>query len=72
MSSAQLHASAAFTPSGGNSSRYLLDKRLDGPHSRSERREKKILDPTGARTPTVVQHVASRCTDYAIPALVER
>jgi hypothetical protein len=32
----------------GNSPRYLLDRRLGGPQSRSGRRgEKKILDPTG-------------------------
>jgi hypothetical protein len=33
---------------------------------------KKILDRTGTRipTPSVVQPVASRCTDYAIPAQI--
>jgi hypothetical protein len=41
---------------------------LGEPQSRSgRRREEKILVPTGTRTPTssVVQPVASRCTDYA-------
>jgi hypothetical protein len=52
-------------------SRYPLDRRLDGPHSRSGRSGKeKILYPTGTRTPTpsVVQPVAIRYTDYAIQA----
>jgi hypothetical protein len=35
------------------SPRYLLDRRLRGPQSRSgQRGENKILDPTGTRTPT--------------------
>jgi hypothetical protein len=44
--------------------------RLGGPQSRSRRHgEVIILDPTGTRTPTsVVQPVASRYTDCAIPA----
>jgi hypothetical protein len=49
------------------------DKRLGGPQSRSGRRgEEGILDPTGFRTPTssVVQPVASRYTEYAIPAQI--
>jgi hypothetical protein len=29
-----------------------MDRRLGGPESRSGRREEKILDPTGTRTPT--------------------
>jgi hypothetical protein len=55
----------------GKSPRYPLDRRLDGPQSRSGRfGEEKILDPTGTRIPdpSVVQLVASRYTDYAIPA----
>jgi hypothetical protein len=33
--------------------RYLFDRRLGGPQSRSGRsREEKILDPTGTRNPT--------------------
>jgi hypothetical protein len=37
----------------GKSPRYPLDKRLGGSQGRSgRRREKKILDPTGTRTPT--------------------
>jgi hypothetical protein len=47
------------------SPQYPLDRRLGGPQSRSgPRREEKILDPY----PSVVQPVASRYTDYAIPA----
>jgi hypothetical protein len=47
----------SFTPRPlypqGNSPRYPLDRRLDGPQSWSGRRgEDKILDPTGTRTPT--------------------
>jgi hypothetical protein len=47
----------SFTPPSlyprGKSPRSLLDRRLDGPQSRSGRRgEEKILDPTATRTPT--------------------
>jgi hypothetical protein len=49
----------------GKSPRYQLDRRWDGPQSRSGRREEKILNPTD---PSIVQPVASRYTDYAIPA----
>jgi hypothetical protein len=48
--------------------------RLRGPQSRSGRRgEEEILDPTGIRTLdfSVVQPVASRFIDYAIPARQE-
>jgi hypothetical protein len=65
----------SFTPgplySWGKGPRYPLDRRLAWRHNRSGRRgEKKILDPTGTRTPTprVAQPVASRYTGYAIPA----
>jgi hypothetical protein len=50
---------------------YPLDRRLGGPQSRSGRRgEEKIHDPTGIRTPTYPSSnvVASRYTDYTIPA----
>jgi hypothetical protein len=63
----------SFTPRPlyppGRSPRYLLYRRLGGPQSRSgQHGEVKILDPTGTRTPTsVVQPVASRYTDCAIP-----
>jgi hypothetical protein len=53
------------------SPRYPLDRMLGGPQSHSGRHgEEKILDLTGTRTPTysVVQTVASRYTDYVIPA----
>jgi hypothetical protein len=55
----------------GKGLRYPLDRRLGGPQSRSGRRgEEKILEPTGTQTPTssVIQPVASRYTDYDIPA----
>jgi hypothetical protein len=62
----QLHAPAALPP--GKEPRYQLDRRLGGPQSWSGRRgEEKILHPTGTRTPTP-RPVASRYTDYAIPA----
>jgi hypothetical protein len=46
----------------GRSPRYPFDRMLVG--------EEKVLNPTGTRTPTrrVVQPVASRYTDSAIPA----
>jgi hypothetical protein len=66
------YVSVGFTPqplySRGKSPRYPLDRRLSRPQSRSERRGgEKILDPTGTRN-SDVQPVASRYTDYAIPA----
>jgi hypothetical protein len=49
--SGQFHALAALPP--GIHLLYPLDGRLGGPKSRSGRYgEKKILDPTGTRTPT--------------------
>jgi hypothetical protein len=48
--------------------RYPLDRRLGGPQSLSGwYGEIKILDPTGTRTttPSVVEPVVSRYTDYA-------
>jgi hypothetical protein len=56
------------------SPQYPLDRRSGGPQNRFGRRgEEKILDPTGTRTSTfsVAQLVASRYTDYAIPASSE-
>jgi hypothetical protein len=37
---------------------YLLDRRLGGPQNRSGRREEKIVDHTGTRTPTPLLRVA--------------
>jgi hypothetical protein len=55
----------------GKKNRHTLDRRLRGSKSRSGRyREIKILDLSGARTPTtVVQPVASRYTECAKVAL---
>jgi hypothetical protein len=67
--SGQLHVQAALPT--GKRSKYPFDTRLGGPQIRSERQEGvKILDPTGTRNsdPSVVQPVASRYTDCAIPA----
>jgi hypothetical protein len=65
----------SFTPRPlyprGKSPRYPLVRKLGGPQSRSGiSGEENILDPTGTGTanPSVVQPVASRYTDYAIPA----
>jgi hypothetical protein len=58
-----------FNP-GGKSTQYLLDRRLGGTQSRSGRHGEKPFYSTGTGTPThsIVQPVASRYTDYAIPA----
>jgi hypothetical protein len=69
--SGQLHAPAALPPE--KSPRYPFYRRLGGPQSRSGRYEElKIFYPTGTRTPPprVVQPIASRYTDWAIPASV--
>jgi hypothetical protein len=65
----QLHAAAALFP--GKEPLLLIDRRLGGTQSPSgQRGEEKILDPTETRNsePSVVQPVASRYTDWAIPA----
>jgi hypothetical protein len=67
--SGQLYAPAALPR--GKSPRYPLHRRLGGAKSRYGRRgEEKIPDPTDTRTPTprVVQPVASRYTNCAVPA----
>jgi hypothetical protein len=67
--SGQLHAPAALPL--GKSPRYPFYRRLGGPQSRSGRYgEDKILDRSGTRTPapSVIEPVASRYTDYAVPA----
>jgi hypothetical protein len=69
--SGQLHAPVALPPE--KSPRYPFYRRLGGPQSRSGRYgEVTISYPTGTRTPAppVVQPVASRYTDWAIPAPV--
>jgi hypothetical protein len=56
----------------GKNPLYPLDGRLSAPQNRSGLRgEEKILDPTGTLNsdPLLVQLVASRYTDCAIPAL---
>jgi hypothetical protein len=65
----------SFTPlplyPRGKRLRYPLNRRLGKPQSRSGRHGvEKIIDPTGIRTPTssVVQPMASRYTDWAIPS----
>jgi hypothetical protein len=67
--SGQLHAPAALPP--GKSPRYSFYRRLGGPQSRSERYgEVKMFTLPGLELPLslVVQSVASRYTDWAIPA----
>ena len=59
----QHHAPAALPPV---KTRYPLYKRLGGPQGRSGR-VRKISPPPGF-DPRTVQPVASRYTDYAIPA----
>ena len=63
----QRHASAALRP---GKTLYPLYRRLDGPQGRSGR-VRKILPPQGF-DPRTIQPVASRYTDWAIPALEER
>jgi hypothetical protein len=67
--SGQLHAPAALPP--GKSPRYPCYRRLGGPQSRSGRYgEVKIFTLPGLELPSplLVQPVASRYTDWAIPA----
>jgi hypothetical protein len=61
----QRHALAALPP---ERTRYPLYGRLGGPHGRSGR-VRNILPPSGF-DPRTVQPVASRYTDWAIPAYV--
>jgi hypothetical protein len=60
----QRHSPAASPP---EMTRYPLYRRLGGPQGRSGR-VRKILLPPGF-DPRTVQPVASRYTDWAIPAL---
>jgi hypothetical protein len=70
--SGQLHAPAALLP--GKRPRYPFYKRLIGPQSRSGRYgEVKIFTLPGLELrPPVVQSVASRYTDWAILAPLQR
>jgi hypothetical protein len=66
--SGQLHAPAALPP--GKSPRYPFYRRLGGPQSRSGLYgEAKIFTLSGLELPLplIVQPVASRYTDWAIP-----
>jgi hypothetical protein len=60
----QRHAPAALPP---GMTRYLLYSSLGGPQGRSGRVRK--ISPTPGFDPRTVQPVASRHTDWAIPAL---
>jgi hypothetical protein len=63
----------SFTPQPlylrGKSPRYSLDMRLGGPQSRSGRRRENSWPYRDSNSdPSIVQPIASRYTDYAIPA----
>jgi hypothetical protein len=60
----QFHAPAALPP--GKETRYPLYRKLGGPQGRSGRVRK--ISPLPGMDPRTVQPVASRYTDYAIPA----
>jgi hypothetical protein len=66
---------AIFTPrslySQGRSPWYPLGRRLSGPQSRSGRggEEKNSQPPPGINPNPIVQPVAQRYTDWAVPAL---
>jgi hypothetical protein len=64
--SGQLHAPAALLR--GKNTRYSLDRRLDGPQSRTGRGENYWPYQECNSNPLVAQPVASRYNDYAIPA----
>ena len=59
----QRHAPTALPP---GKPRYTLNRRLGGPQGRSGRL--RIISPPPGFDPRTVKPVASRYTDYAIPA----
>jgi hypothetical protein len=59
----QRHAPAALPP---GKTRYSLYRRRDGPQGQAERMRK--ISPPPEFDHRTVQPVASRCTDWAIPA----
>jgi len=63
----QRHVPAALPP---GKTRYPLYRRLDGPQSRSGQVRKISPPPSVGFDPRTVQLVASRYTDYAIPASI--
>ena len=63
----QGHAPAALPP---GKTRYPLYRRLGGPQDRSGRERK--ISPSPGFDPRTVQPVASRYTDWAIPAPQEK
>jgi hypothetical protein len=72
--SAQIHA-LAILPPGRESPTYLLDRGVGGPRNMSGRRvEERKPSPyrDWSSEPSGVEPVASRCTDCAIPALMNR
>jgi hypothetical protein len=63
----QLHAPAVLPQ--GNNPWYPLDRRLGGPQNRSGRGgEERNSQPLPGLEPPIIQPVAQRYTDWAIPA----
>jgi hypothetical protein len=68
--SVRLHAPAVLPP--GKKPRYPLDRRLGGPQSRSGRGAgQKNSQPLPGLEPPIIQPVAQRYTDWAIPRLLK-
>jgi hypothetical protein len=67
--SGQLHASAVLPPPPqGKKPWYPLDRRLGGPQGRSERGKEKNSQSLLGLEPPIIEAVAQRYTDWAIPA----